>query len=104
MHRGELWWAELDSPANARPVAILTRERGVSVRESVTVAILTTRVRGLPTEVPLSKGDGVAKDCVINADVLHTIGKSCLKRRLAVLSPEKLAALEGAVLFALGLD
>lgn len=104
MRRGEVWWAQLDAPAGPRPVAILTRDRGVTVRESVTVAILTTRVRGLPSEVPLSKADGLAKDCVINADVIHTIRKARLQRRLAVLPAAKLADLERAVRFALGLD
>lgn len=104
MRCGEVWWAHLDAPAGPRPVAILTRDRGVVVREFITVAFLTTRARGLPSEVPLSKGDGLAKDCVINADVIHTVGKARLQRRLAVLSPPKLADLERAVRFALGLD
>ena len=104
MRRGEVWWARFDAPAGPRPVVILTRDRGVAVRAAVTVAVVTTRSRGLPTEVALTKADGLAKDCVINADVLQTVEKARLERRLAVLNPGKLAALERALLFALGLD
>ncbi|MDE2292963.1 MAG: type II toxin-antitoxin system PemK/MazF family toxin [Elusimicrobia bacterium] len=104
MRRGEVWWARLGGPAGERPVVIVTRGSAVPVRALVTVVQVTTRRRGLETEVSLGPADGLPKPCVANADVLLTVAKSCLVRRLAVLSDGKLRALSRAVRFALGLD
>ena len=59
MRRGEVWWAELAAPAGRRPVLLLSRDEAYLVRELVTIAPLTTRVRQIPSEVPLGPGDGV---------------------------------------------
>ena len=103
MHRGEVWWANLPPPAGRRPVLLLTRERGIQVRNAVTVAKVTTTIRGIPTEVKIGTGDGMPKACVVNADVLETIPKVLLDGRLCMLTAEKLAAVERAVRFALDL-
>ena len=104
MRRGEVWWARLGAPGGERPVVILTRDSAVAVRALVTVVQVTTRRRGLETEVPLGPEDGLPKACVANADVLLTVAKACLLRRMAALSGSKLTALSRAVRFALGLD
>jgi len=39
----------------------LSRDEAYLVRELVTVAPLTTRVRKIPSEVPLSRDDGVRR-------------------------------------------
>ncbi len=51
MKRGEIWWAELAPPAGRRPVLLLSRNEAYAVRELVMVAPLTTRIRGIPSEV-----------------------------------------------------
>ena len=53
MRRGEIWWAELTPPAGRRPVLLLSRNEAYAVRELVTVAPVTTRMRHIPSEVPL---------------------------------------------------
>ena len=103
MRRGEVWWAELPEPAGRRPVALLSRNEAYMVRNLVTVAALTTRIRGIPTEVRLGAKDGLPRDCVVNLDTVTTIPKGTLAERIAVLSPEKLVAVERALRFALGL-
>jgi mRNA interferase MazF len=103
MRRGEVWWAELPAPAGRRPVVLLSRNEAYSVRELVTVAPVTTRVRGIPTEVPLGTEDGLPKACVANLDTLTTIPRRALTQRIGPLGPEKLAAVEHALLFALGM-
>jgi len=40
------------------------------VRQLVTVAPVTTRVRRIPTEVALGVGEGLPKACVVNLDTL----------------------------------
>lgn len=104
MRRGEIWWAELAAPAGRRPVLLLSRNEAYAVRELVLVAPLTTRVRGIPSEVPLGPEDGLPRACVINLDTITTIAKASLGERLAVLSAEKLKAVERALHFSLGLE
>jgi len=70
----------------------------------VIVAPLTTRVRGIPAEVPLGQADGLPRSCVANLDTIHTIAKATLQARLAALRPDKLRAVEEALHFALGLE
>lgn len=65
---------------------------------------VSTTVRGIPTEVPLGKRDGLPKRCVANADSLVTIPKTWLESRIASLQTEKSAALDAAVRFALALS
>jgi mRNA interferase MazF len=102
--RGEIWWAELPRPAGRRPVILLSRDEAYEVRRLVTVAPVTTRVRGIPVEVPLGPKDGMPRDCVANLDTVTTIPKDALSERLTVLSRPKMAAVDAALRFALGLQ
>ena len=104
MRRGEVWWARLRPSAGSRPVLLLSRDEAYQVRALVTVAPLTTRVRGIPVEVPLGAGDGLPKEGVVNLDSVVTIRKSRLERRVTVLSRKKLQAVHRALRFALALD
>ncbi len=103
MRRGEVWWAALPAPAGRRPVVLLSRNEAYAVRELVTVAPVTTRVRRVPTEVPLGPAEGLPKTCVVNLDTITTIPRRTLTQPIGPLPPEKLAALERALAFALGL-
>ena len=68
MKRGEAWWAELPSPIGKRPVLLLSRNEAYVVRNAVTVAEITTTIRGIPVEVVLGPQDGLPKKCVVNLD------------------------------------
>lgn len=103
MRRGEVWWAELPDPAGRRPVVLLSRNEAYAVRELVTVAPVTSRVRGIPSEVGLDRSDGLPKACAVNLDTITTIPKQILTRRIAALEPARVAAVERALRFALGL-
>jgi len=102
--RGEIWWAELPRPAGRRPVILLSRDEAYEVRRLVTVAPVTTRVRGIPVEVPLGPKDGLPRECVANLDTVTTTPKDALRERLAVLSRSKMTAVDAALRFALGLQ
>jgi mRNA interferase MazF len=104
MRRGEVWWAKLPAPAGRRPVVLLSRNEAYSVRELVMVAPVTTRVRRIPTEVPLGPAEGLAKTCVVNLDTITTIPRRTLRQPIGPLSPAKLIAVERALMFALGLS
>jgi mRNA interferase MazF len=103
MRRGEIWWAELPAPAGRRPVVLLSRNEAYAVRELVTVAPVTTRIRGIPTEVPLGSGEGLPKACVVNLDTITTIPRRALTAAIGPLPADKLMAVEQSLMFALGL-
>ena len=103
MKRGEAWWAELPSPIGKRPVLLLSRNEAYVVRNAVTVAEITTTIRGIPVEVPLGTEDGLPKKCVVNLDTIVTIKKESLKERIAALSFEKLVRVNAAIKFALAI-
>ena len=104
MKRGEVWWAELPPPAGRRPVLLLSRDEAYTVRELVTVAPVTRRIRRILSEVLLGPEDGLPEQCVANLDTLTTIAKTRLQERLAILSYEKLKEVEEAIKFALGME
>jgi len=103
MRRGEIWWAILPEPRGRRPVLILTRDRAIPVRNAVTVAEVTRTIRNIPVEVRLDEGDGMPTVCVINLDVINTVPKALLTQRITTLSAEKMARVEAAILYALGI-
>lgn len=104
MKRGEIWWADLGPPAGKRPVLLLSRDEAYSIRELITVAPVTTRIRHIPSEVPLGLEDGLPKPCVINLDTITTIARANLSDRLTILNPEKQKAVEVALHFSLGME
>ena len=84
MKRGEVWWAEVGG--KRRPVLVLTRTEVIDVRRLVTVAEITTTIRGLAVEVPIGTDEtGLAQESVVNCDGLHTIRRSSLARRAGYL-------------------
>jgi len=101
MRRGEVWWADLPPPAGRRPVVLLSRNEAYPVRQLVTVAPITTRIRRIPTEVELGSRDGLPKRCVANLDTVTTIPKHTLTMQIAALTLEKVVAVDRALKFAL---
>ena len=103
MRRGEVWWGQLPAPIGRRPVVLLSRDAAYRVREAVTVAPITRTIRNIPVEVTLDESDGLPSRCVANLDDIATIPKTLIKRRIAVLSVEKMQEVEAAIRFALDL-
>lgn len=103
MRRGEVWWAELPLPIGRRPVVLLSRDEAYAVRNAVTVAEVTTTIRGIPVEVELGPEDGLPKKCVVNLDTIVTIRKDLLIERLAILREEKIEQINSAIKFSLSI-
>ena len=104
MKRGEIWWAQLTPPSGRRPVLLLSRDEAYAVRDLVTVAPVTTRIRHIPSEVALGPEDGLPHLCVVNLDTITTIAKRSLSARLTTLSSGKREEVAAALHFALGLE
>ena len=104
MKRGEVWWADLPPADRRRPVVLLSRDSAYDARSLVTVAPVTTRIRGISAEVGLGPADGMPRECVVNLDNINTIRKHLLQRFMIDLSQQKLLAVEDAIRFALGME
>jgi mRNA interferase MazF len=76
VRRGEVRWYRFASPDKRRPVVILTRNSILEYLGEVTVAPITSTVRKIPSEVALTREDGVPKDCAVNLDHVQTVPKS----------------------------
>lgn len=103
MRRGEIWWVELPSPAGRRPALLLSRDSAYKVRTSITVAVATRTVRGIPVEVPIGPEEGMPVECAVNLDNILTIPKSRLRQRITTLPAKKMTAVAKAIIFALDL-
>ncbi len=93
--------AQLDK---ARPVLVLTRELIRPHLATVTIAPITSRIRGLSTEVPLDIANGLAGPCVVRCDNVATIPVEDLRDRIGVLLDRQEPALSEAILAAFDLD
>jgi mRNA interferase MazF len=88
----------------ARPVLVLTREIVRPHLSRVTIAPITSTVRGLSTEVPVGRANGLDHDGVVSCDNIVTIPVSALGRQLGFLLPEQEARLSAAIQTAFDLD
>jgi len=93
--------AQLDK---ARPVLILTREIVRPHMAMVTVAPITTTVRGLSTEVPVGSANGLAGPSVVSCDNVATIPVAALREQIGVLLDHQEAMLSEAIGAAFDLD
>lgn len=101
MTRGEVWLAQVGR--KARPVLVLTRPEVIDVRALVTVAEITTSVRGIAAEVGLDhEAVGLDERSVVNCDGLHTVARSSLTRHVGEVDDEALTVVCTAVSYALG--
>jgi len=104
MRRGEVRWYTFDEPDRRRPVLILTRSSALNFLSGVTVAPITSTVRDIPTEAFLTpEDDGVLAPCAVNLDNLQTVPKAKLGALITKLSAERMAEVERALAFALGM-
>jgi mRNA interferase MazF len=95
-----IYLAQMDK---TRPVVVLTREHAQRYLTSVTVAPITSRIRGIPTEVRVGPQNGIDDDSVISCDNITTISVHALGRYVGQLSREQDAALAEAIGVALDL-
>jgi len=93
--------AQLDKP---RPVLVLTRDEVRPYLSRVTVAPITSTVKGLSTEVPVGRRNGLEHDSVVSCDNVSTVPVTALGRLVGFLYPAQEAALSAAIHAAFDLD
>ncbi len=71
--------------------------------DEVTVAPITITVRNIPSEVFLSKADGMPRDCAVNCDHLQTVSKGKIGTLITSLPKAKMVEVGRAIRFALNI-
>jgi mRNA interferase MazF len=103
INRGDIFDADLPD-LGTRPVLVVTRQVAIPVLSAITVALVTSTVRGIPSEIPLNSEHGLDRACVANCDNLATIEKAILGKCRGTLAFEDGIRLDDALRFALQLD
>ena len=102
--RGDIRLYAFGEPDKRRPVVVLTRDSAIAYLSTVTVAPITSTIRGVPSEVLLSEEDGMKTACAVNLHNAVTVSQNHLGRRVAHLSSARMSEICGALRFSLGCD
>jgi len=86
-----------------RPALLLTRDLAMTVLDQITVAPITSTVRGIATEVAVGPANGLDHECVVSCDNIHTIERADLGRQVGFLLDHQEVALTEAILAAFDL-
>jgi mRNA interferase MazF len=100
--RGEVRLYRFAAPDKQRPVVILTRHSAIGYLSTVTVAPVSSTIRGVPSEVVLDEGDGMKGRCAVNLHNAVTVSQQRLGRRLSQLGGRRMNEVCAALRFALG--
>ncbi|MCL2090775.1 MAG: type II toxin-antitoxin system PemK/MazF family toxin [Micrococcales bacterium] len=87
-----------------RPAVVLTRAIVRPRLRNLTIAPITSTVRGLSTEVPVGPANGLDHDSVISCDNVTTVPATTLRRAIGYLLPDQERALARALVLAFDLD
>ncbi|MGD0914060.1 MAG: type II toxin-antitoxin system PemK/MazF family toxin [Terracidiphilus sp.] len=102
--RGDVRLYRFAPPDKERPVVVLTRDSAIAYLSSVTIAPVTSTIRGVPSEVVLGDEDGMKTSCAINLHNAVTVSKDRLGRRVAQLHSRRMNEICAALRFSLGCD
>lgn len=97
----EICLARLDK---TRPVLVLTRSAARAAMTKVTVAPVTSTVKGLSSEVLVGPQNGLDHDGAVSIDNVVRIPATLLGRTVGFLSATREASLAKAVVLAYDLD
>jgi len=104
LERGDVRLFRFAPPDKQRPVLILTRSSALRYLSRVSVAPITSTIRGVPSEVPLGPEDGMKHPCCVNLHNVVTVAQDDVGKRLAHLTPTRMDQVCAALGFALGCD
>ena len=102
--RGDIRLYNFAPPDKKRPVVVLTRDSAIPYLSTVTVAPITSAIRGVPSEVVLYEEDGMKAPCVVNLHNPVTVSQERLGKRVAQLSSMRMCEICAALRFSLGCD
>ncbi|MGH2879317.1 MAG: type II toxin-antitoxin system PemK/MazF family toxin [Solirubrobacteraceae bacterium] len=100
--RGDVCWLEM-ADEGQHPVCVITRDAAIPALKNVVVVKLVTKTtRGIPSEVSLSRDDGMPEECTVSLDNLRTVPRALLVQRITTLAPHRMDELCAALAAAAG--
>jgi len=104
VERGDIRLYQFAPPGKTRPVVVLTRSSSIAFLATVTVAPITSTIRGVSSEVMLTEEDGMKSPCAVNLHNMMTVPQQRLGKRVAHLRTLRMAEVCAALRFSLGCD
>jgi mRNA interferase MazF len=104
IRRGDVRLYQFAPPDKKRPVVVLTRSSAIPYLSTVTVAPITSTIRGVPSEVVLTAEDGMKAPCAVKLHDAVAVSQQRLGRRVAQLGSSRMTEICAAVRFSLGCD
>lgn len=104
LNRGEIWLLERPRPDKKRPVVVLSRPSLLKALHTVTVAAVTSTLRGVPTEVEVGIDEGLKGPSCVNLCNVFTVRQSDLARFVGTVGPERMRAICRALAIACDCD
>ena len=102
--RGDVRLYQFAPPDKKRPAVVLTRDSAIAYLATVTVAPITSTIRGVPSEVVLNEEDGMKVPCAVNLHNAVTVSQQRLGKRVAHLGSARMNEICTALRFSLGCD
>ena len=100
--RGDIRLFRFPQPDKQRPVLVLTRDSIIEHLSRITVALVTSTIRGVASEVVLGLDDGMKAACAVNLHNIVTVPRAGLGRLVVSLDARKMDQVCSAIAFALG--
>jgi mRNA interferase MazF len=102
--RGDVRLYQFAPADKNRPVVVLTRDIAIHYLSTVTVAPITSTIRGVPSEVLLSEEDGMKAACAVNLHNAVSVSRARLGKRVARLSSLRMSEICATLRFSVGCD
>ena len=100
--RGEIWQFSFPRPDRRRPVLVLTRQDMIGRLNTVTVAPITSTIRGVASEVVVGAEVGLKRPSAVNLHHVATVPLAGLRTYVGTVSDDVMWQVRSALLFALG--
>ena len=83
---------------------MLTRDSAIAYLSTVTIAPVTSTIRGVPSEVVLNEEDGMKSPCAVNLHSAVTVSQERVGKRVGQLSSARMGEVCAALRFSLGCE
>ena len=104
MNRGDVWQLDLGGRAGRRPALVITRQSVIPYVNKLTVAEITSRGKGYPTEVAIGERANLPKNSCVQLDNIQTVSKQRFVKYLGALDSTTMRLVGRNAILALGLE
>ena len=104
MNRGDVWLLDLGGRAGRRPALVVTRQAVIPHVNKLTVAEITTKGKGYPTEVSIGHKANLPRESFVTVDNIQTVSKVRFVKYVGALDAATMRTIGRKLILALGLE